>query len=123
MESVRLALESDLGRLESLLAHAMTRTPQQRGGWLYRASERAIEPAQRLCHFLESPHHLLLCGLVDDYVVGLSLARIEDSLAAPISSIGHDDFSTTTKIGVIEELFVEPEARSVGVGEALLATT
>lgn len=50
---------------------------------------------------------LVIVGTIDDAVVGFGSARFDDR-----EGIG--------RVGVIDGLFVEPEARSVGVGETIL---
>ncbi len=51
---------------------------------------------------LGSPRFVLVAGTFDDVVVGIALASSEGQLAT------------------VEELYVEPRAREVGVGEAML---
>ena len=46
-------------------------------------------------------------GTIDGVVVGYGTVRA-------------DDLAAGERIGVIEELYVEPEARGVGVGEAIM---
>ena len=52
------------------------------------------------------PDRAMWVGTIDDFVVGYAAGRIEQ-------------LPDGERLGVIEDLFVEPEARSVGVGEAL----
>ena len=49
----------------------------------------------------------VVVGTIDDVVIGLGVGRVERLRD------GRD-------LGIIEELFVEPEARSIGVGEAIV---
>ncbi len=52
------------------------------------------------------PTRSVWVGTIDDYIVGYAAGRIED-------------LAPGERLGVIEDLFVEAEARSVGVGDAL----
>lgn len=49
----------------------------------------------------------VIAGLIDETIVGVALVSLD---ASPVQGT----------VGVVEELYVEPEAREVGVGEALL---
>ena len=49
----------------------------------------------------------MLVGTLDDHVVGYGIVQIE---------LLRDG----TRLGVIDEIYVEPEARAVGVGELLV---
>jgi GNAT superfamily N-acetyltransferase len=55
---------------------------------------------------IEDANRAVWVGTIDDYIVGYASGRI-------------DDLAEDERLGVIEDLFVEPEARSVSVGEAL----
>ncbi|MDQ1404050.1 MAG: hypothetical protein QOG03_2366, partial [Actinomycetota bacterium] len=56
-----------------------------------------------------SPDHLVISGTLDDVVIGYAAARIEV-------------LRTGDRLAVIDELYVEAEARAVGVGEAVMAS-
>jgi GNAT superfamily N-acetyltransferase len=62
---------------------------------------------QTLARTLEDRDREAWVGTVDDQIVGYATGRTE-TLAGG------------TELGVVEELFVEPGARGVGVGEALM---
>ena len=49
----------------------------------------------------------MLCGTIDEAVIGYAVVHLE-----PLPDGG--------RIGILEDIFVEPEAREVGVGEALV---
>ncbi len=58
---------------------------------------------------LSAPDQVLVAGDIDDVVLGVAAARVHRPTSAP----GHP-------IGVVEMLYVEPQARRVGVGEAMM---
>lgn len=58
---------------------------------------------------LHAPDQVVVAGCIDDVVVGLATARLHRPPSAP-----------SRPVGVVEMLFVEPEARGVGVGEAMM---
>ena len=107
MEGARLATADDVGRLAELYRQAEGELTAFRGAALLFEREALRRPAeQSLAGALVSPDHALWAGTIDGVVVGYGVGRV-DRLAAG------------DRLGVIEDLFVEPEARSVGVGEAL----
>lgn len=79
-----------------------------RGGALYwrREALGALDP-DGLRSALADPARLILTGTLDDHVVGYGMAR-RQALA---------DGSTH---GLVEALYVQAEARSLGVGEAMM---
>jgi GNAT superfamily N-acetyltransferase len=62
---------------------------------------------QTLARTLDDPGWTVWVGTVDDQIVGYATGRTETLPGG-------------TDLGVVEELFVEPGARGVGVGEALM---
>lgn len=110
MESVRPAGPGDLARSAELLAAAQREATGRRGGdLLTQLRESSGEGEGRGERTLErwisgDPTRVLLVGLIDDQVVGVGLAR------APAGGTA----------GRIECCYVEPEARQVGVGGALV---
>jgi GNAT superfamily N-acetyltransferase len=108
MEAARPALAPDLARLEELWRDARAELGPMRGGNVLFAQTGRPEPvADSLLADLADPDHGLWVGTIDETVVGYAAARIE-----PLGD--------GTCIGVITELFVEPEARAVGLGEAMM---
>jgi len=79
-----------------------------RGGRIWAVREaRSGPPAEAYGALLTHPSTCVVVGTLDDVVVGFGVASVE-----PLSDGG--------KLGVVSELFVDPEARAVGVGEAML---
>ncbi|MDQ2729588.1 MAG: GNAT family N-acetyltransferase [Actinomycetota bacterium] len=68
------------------------------------------EPLDDVLHsWLHAPDQVVIAGCIDDVVVGIATARLHRPPSA-----------ANRPIGVVEMLFVEPEARGVGVGEAMM---
>ncbi len=107
MPGSREAGIDDLEILEELIETARKEVLQQRGGELYLLTETRQNFAG-LADELKDTKSRIIVGTYDSAVVGWGLAfeiRISDNL----------------KIGKIRELFVQPEARGVGVGEAIVS--
>jgi GNAT superfamily N-acetyltransferase len=107
VEGARRATVDDLPRLAELWQAARDELGAQvRGGDLFTARE-ARAAADSLADDLAADDAVVVAGTVDDVVVGLAagcVERLRDGRA----------------LGVIRELFVEPEARGVAVGEAMM---
>ncbi len=108
-EAARLAEEADRDDLEALRGEARTQTGPRRGGAALWGRDR---PGTRVDPVLAAalrgaPDALALIGTLDELPVGYLLARVVDSDAPE-------------RVAVIEELWVTPQARGVGVGEAMM---
>lgn len=104
MEAARRAEAGDAERVAELRAAAREEWAALRGGPLLLARElRTGRGAGELAQGAYSEW----VGILDGYVVGFGLARIEDLAGG-------------ARHGVIDELYVDPAARSVGVGEAIM---
>ena len=100
MESARRAVDADGPRLAELAAQARAELgAQERGGRVF--VNREARPAD----VLDAP--CVVVGEVDGVAVGYGTARTE----------ALDDGS---RLGIVDELYVEPGARGVGVGEAMV---
>jgi GNAT superfamily N-acetyltransferase len=107
-EGARRADRHDLPRLAELCRAALAQLSAGRGGALLAEQHGRPEPVeQSLARTLEDPDAAAWVGTVDDQIVGYATARTE-TLAGG------------TELGLVEDLFVEPGARGVGVGEALM---
>ncbi len=111
MEAVRSATRGDGDRCAELCASAMAEIQEARGGPLYaRRESRLVSTALLrpggLDRLLADDRRVVRLGTIDEAVVGFALGRIE-----PVGE---------ATLGVIEACYVEPEARGVGVGRALL---
>lgn len=100
----------DLVDVVRLIGDAHRAVEGQRGGSHWLATAALPEPlAETVAGALREPTCVALVGLIDDVPVGIALARL-------------DVWREATKVGLVRYLYVEPEARQVGVGEALLDT-
>jgi len=108
MECARPAERSDVGRIVELAQQLRDELRPMRGGEVWFQRDARTDPlVAAYTDLLDDPDALLAVGTIDDVVLGFAAARIETL---------HDG----APIGVVTDLFVEPEARGVGVGEALV---
>lgn len=108
MEGARLATEADVPRLVDLAAEAAVALQEQRGGPLWTLREGRLEPFDAgFVTALGAEDHHLLVGTIDGVVVGFAAAH-------------HEQLRDGSRHAVVDEIFVEPPARGVGVGEALM---
>ncbi len=107
MEQVRVATAEDLPRVLELVALARAELLGERGGELWAVREARPEPQRHLPVALDDPAQRIVVGLIDDYIVGYATARIE-----PLRD--------GSRLGVVDDVYVEPPFRSVSVGELLL---
>ena len=75
---------------------------------MWQAREARTEPIEDgLAAMLDDPDSRLLAGTIDGVVVGYAAARIEH-------------LRDGSRLGVIDDIFVEEEGRGVGLGEAMI---
>ena len=80
----------------------------ERGGALWSVREARPEPLEAaFAALLERDDATVLVGTLDDRVVGYGIVQVEQ-------------LRDGSRLGVIDEIYVEPEARAVGVGEVLV---
>jgi GNAT superfamily N-acetyltransferase len=106
MEHARRASSEDLVSLAALLAAEHRELAAQRGGPRWSADARDIS-VEHLRAGLDDDRCVLFAGTIDHVVLGVARARLHDAGPAGI-------------IAVIDDLYVDPEARQVGIGAALL---
>lgn len=107
-ESARTATTDDLADLATLVIAAADEKRSQKGGELwFRRERRQDDPQVGLAAALAAPDHELAAGTFDGTLVGYGVARVERL----------DDGGL---LGVVDDLYVDPGARAVGVGEALM---
>jgi GNAT superfamily N-acetyltransferase len=108
VEASRPATDADVPRLAALLTLAADELEPLRGGPILLGGRRLAGPAaETLAAALADPDVLVLAGTIDDFIVGVAVVRT--------THLAED-----RTLGVVETLYVEPEARAVGVGEALM---
>ncbi|HSO95693.1 MAG TPA: GNAT family N-acetyltransferase [Acidimicrobiia bacterium] len=107
MERCRPAERGDLPRVAALARELRDELVPMRGGALLAARDARPEPLEAtFAALLTHPDIRVVVGLIDDVIVGFGVLEVEV-------------LSTNELLGRITELFVEPEARSVSVGEAM----
>jgi len=108
MEAVRVATPEDLPALVALAGSLVAELTPMRGGRIWAVREARPGPADEAYgKLLMDPSACVVVGTLDDVVVGFGVATVE-----PLTDGG--------KLGVVSELFVDEEARAVGVGETML---
>jgi GNAT superfamily N-acetyltransferase len=106
----RLATAADLADLARLWREALAEVTPIRGGAALAAAGHRPEPLEEgLAEDLGRPDRLLGCGHLDGVVLGMVAGRTRPS---PVP--GEDP------VAVLELVYVEPAARAVGIGEAML---
>ncbi|HWH33712.1 MAG TPA: GNAT family N-acetyltransferase [Acidimicrobiales bacterium] len=107
MEGARPALPADLPVLAALAASAVAEQVGDRGGGIWSQRESRALPAEgSLAAAIDDPGQLVVAGTIDGVVLGYGVVRTEALRNGAV-------------LGVISDLYVDPEAREVGVGEAM----
>lgn len=107
IEAVRLATMDDLDRVAVLALEAVDEQRDARGGAIWSRREARREPTRTLAEALADDEVSVVVGTLDDVIVGYGVLRIEQLVDGG-------------RLAVVDDLYVEPEARGVGVGEALM---
>jgi L-amino acid N-acyltransferase YncA len=107
MEAARAATAADIDRLVALALELRGELRVMRGGALWEVRESRVRPvAEMFAELLARDDTIVLAGTIDDVVVGYGTLELETLRD------GH-------RLAVIGDLYVEPDARAVGVGEAI----
>lgn len=107
MEHARTATRDDVGRLVELARELRSELGSYRGGALWATRDVMGEPLDEAFEtIVEKTEETVVVGTIDDVVVGYGIVAVEA-------------LRDGSRLGVISELFVEPGARGVGVGEAV----
>lgn len=105
---MRKATLEDLETLSSFAAVLADELGPMRGGALWAAQESRREPLiEEFTLLLGSEDSYVLLGLLDGVPMGFGVAVIEQ-------------LNDGALLGVVTEIWVDPEARAIGLGEALL---
>jgi GNAT superfamily N-acetyltransferase len=107
---VRDATPGDRAELVRLSAKALRHLDTQRGGEVFRDREARPDPVDDTVDAdlaaAAAGAAIVLLGCLGPVPVGYAVARVEPTRGQPLA--------------VVEDLYVEPEARRVGVGRALM---
>ena len=107
-EGARSAVESDIDAVEDLCVQAVAEMAPLRGGSVWSRLEARKAPVRAgLLEDLGSDEACLVVGTVDTAVVGFGVVRLVTL---------HDG----ALLGRVGDIYVMPEARGVGVGEAMM---
>ncbi len=110
MEGARRATSDDLASVLALARQGIAELRPNRGGSVWHRREARAEPVdQALVDALaqSDPRAHAVVGTIDDVVVGYGVVGIEKL---------HDG----EPLAVISDLYVDPEARGIGIGEAMM---
>jgi GNAT superfamily N-acetyltransferase len=108
VEAARLATDADVPRLAELARQAIDELAPLRGGMVWKRREARREPLEdEFCRCMAAEDARVLVGTIDGVVVGYAVARVEQ-------------LPDGTTHGVVDDIYVEPGARSVGLGEAMM---
>jgi GNAT superfamily N-acetyltransferase len=108
VENARAATREDLPALCALAEAAIDELAPTRGGaiWVrHQAREKPVLASLETA--LDDPDALIVVGTIDDVAVGYSVVRI-------------DELRDGGLLAVLDDLYVDPEARGVGLGEAMM---
>ena len=109
MEAARPATEADVAALARLVREAIGELAPTRGGAVWKASEARQEPVEdTLRRDMADPDRRVLVGTIDSVPLGYAVARAER-------------LNDGSLLGVVQDIYVDPGAREVGLGEALMA--
>lgn len=108
MEAVRRARHDDVDTLAILVSKAVEELGPERGGAVWAAREaRPHPPEPSLAVAIDDPDQLVLIAMYEGVAFGYATAHVEH-------------LRDSTSLCVVEEIYVEQEARGVGLGEALM---
>jgi GNAT superfamily N-acetyltransferase len=108
MESARRATDDDLERVVALACSAQEELRALRGGTIWAVREarpRPLTDAYRAV--MADAGQLLVVGVFHDYVAGLGSVRTET-------------LRDGTLLAIVDDVYVEPAFRGVGIGEAVM---
>ena len=107
-EGVRKAARDDLSRLVELARAGIAELAPMKGGSVWVARNARREPLEHdLASALDDPNRRALVGTIDEIVVGYGVVHVE--------ALGDG-----SRLGVVDDIFVEEEARGIGVGELVM---
>lgn len=108
MEAVRRAAPDDVDRMVELFADAVSEMSPLRGGQVFVAREVRSRPGEDdIRAAVSDPARFAVVGTFDDVVVGYAIGAVED-------------LRSGVRLGRFTDLYVDPQARGVGVGEGMM---
>lgn len=108
MEGARRATVDDVIDIVDLLRQGTGELRPNRGGAVWSRREAHAEPVEPIvAAAVADPAATVIVGTVDDVIVGYALMRYETL---------HDGDVLAT----ISDLYVDPQARGIGIGEAMM---
>lgn len=110
-EGCRPAVADDLPRLVDLAALGVAELEPGRGGRVWgRTAARRPPYEARFTAELADPDVLVLVGTIDGSAVGYTVCHL-------------DQVADGGVLGVIDDIFTEPRARGIGVGDSMIEAT
>jgi ribosomal protein S18 acetylase RimI-like enzyme len=110
MEGARPATVADLAEIANLARAAKSELSAEKGGGVWSRREARPEPLEAgFAEALDDDDQLLLVGTIDDAPVGYAAVRIES-------------LPDGGRLAILQDLYVDPEGREVGVGQMLMET-
>lgn len=108
MEAARFAERADIAALVALSAALRQEMLTYRGGELWVSTQRVLAfDSDAFATALADDGEAVIVGTIDETVVGFALVTVVDLVDG-------------RRLGVVHELFVDVDARAVGVGESML---
>ncbi len=108
VEGARRAAAADVSSVAGLAAQATAELSELRGGRVWSRLEARPDPQlESLTRDLQADDALVVVGTIDDAVVGYGAIRLVEL---------HDG----STVGRVSDIYVLPDARGVGVGEAMM---
>lgn len=110
VEATRRATAEDIATLVELAKAAIEEKRTQKGGELWARRERRRDPlADSFAAAVAADDQVVLVGTLDDVAVGFGAAHLETLADGGV-------------LGVVDEVYVDPGAREVGLGELVMET-
>ena len=108
MEAARTATDADRAQVIELAERGRAELAPTRGGALWSRREARPHPVDAsVDHDLADPDTEVVVGTIDDHVFGYGVVRAEVLRDGGV-------------LGVVTDLYVQPEARGVAVGEVMM---
>lgn len=108
MEAVRPAGPGDVDRIVELFEDAVAEMRPLRGGEIFVTRETRAGPGDAaIREAVADDDQFAVVGTFDDVVVGYAIGGVED-------------LRSSVRLGRISDLFVDAQARGVGVGEGMM---